>query len=982
MWIQELFIDAFDGTDDLNLNGLSKTLNIIRLPTENEAKQLGRFVPGILYGICLGNSRPRGGVIGLQIPQGNRDERLLDLSRVVLPDAQSLSDLQILGPVLEEEVAGLLETVGSDFFMATFTDALPPAERVAVWRASPTILQHAQPSVPTSPGSIPVARTIGHWSATTDILERWSRIRQQVDRVGIDPHVEEPLDMSSPEQVGSARREYLAAHENLRSLQQSLPRLRDRVAEQETKLATIQRAMAIADAWHEQLTLRKKLFATPNSSVTSDDVEHLRQLEQQLSDRRAKLREARKSKPSSSSGSAHALERSQKHLQHWDACDRMLAHRRSLQALLDKSMSPKPSVADEFEQAVAELRRTAQSGWHRSLESESLHPEVTTPDERVDRLQRQIRQLRDETRRLLARQRLSRRSLTWIGTLFATGVAIMLISLVFNLDGAELSTGAIGLTCVIAATLLKFSFERTPSERLRYQRLKITQLLEEVSQVREATNSIKSSHHAPAPSLTLPEIDSADWSKLLSTYGLPDHLSANEAIEELRHRVVSAPSYDDVDRSRLQHEIADCDRKIRQWCQRAAKLLPELTDQLATDSQGAPRWYQLLREEHDRLQEFHADFQQQFQSEREHAIATLQQQIRELKKERRNQLAKFNAAGVADLEKQLARRDERKHLIQRRKAVQIQIESALEGDPDRNKIQEWLDHSTSLTDRLERQQVEFAKSQAALLEAQNQSQTEQQRIETASSQRAAIRQQPQQPISKIQLTELDLAAAICQFQIEHTKPSTVAKPQSGKSEPVTWIKRANDQLHRLTDNSDCEIRWSAYDEPLEFRESTETVSFEQINSARQHLVVLALQLALCELVREEIGRFPLILRDASLRHPLAVCRHIAQRILEISQQGQQVLLITSQEAVTHLFHELSIPTLVVSRHTSSDPTPLLAVDSRVPNESSQPTIASPVDTLMPTEEVEPAVAEAILRERRVARDTAAHPTDAIFADKT
>ena len=68
MWIQELFIDAFDGADDLGLPGLSQALTVIRVPSDVEAKQLSRFVPGILFGDVLGKSRPRGGS-----PQGIRE---------------------------------------------------------------------------------------------------------------------------------------------------------------------------------------------------------------------------------------------------------------------------------------------------------------------------------------------------------------------------------------------------------------------------------------------------------------------------------------------------------------------------------------------------------------------------------------------------------------------------------------------------------------------------------------------------------------------------------------------------------------------------------------------------------------------------------------------------------------------------------------------------------------------------------------------
>ncbi len=147
---------------------------------------------------------------------------------------------------------------------------------------------------------------------------------------------------------------------------------------------------------------------------------------------------------------------------------------RDAQSRKKKSRRPGQDTAPAREAAATEGSGTAAA---------PAMPDAATLDERRDSLHRQIRQLRDETQQLLARQMLSRHALLGIGLLFSAGIAILLAAIFLDLDGAEMLTGIIGLTCLMAAGLLKASFERAPSEQLRRQRLRIVELLRELDQL-------------------------------------------------------------------------------------------------------------------------------------------------------------------------------------------------------------------------------------------------------------------------------------------------------------------------------------------------------------------------------------------------------------------------------------------------------------------------------------------------------------------
>jgi len=156
------------------------------------------------------------------------------------------------------------------------------------------------------------------------------------------------------------------------------------------------------------------------------------------------------------------------------------------------------------------------------------------------------------------------------------------------------------------------------------------------------------------------------------------------------------------------------------------------------------------------------------------------------------------------------------------------------------------------------------------------------------------------------------------------------------------VELASHYLTALTDELDL-ILWESPDAPLAVQNSHgDEVQFDALSASEQHLVAFALQLAMVREVTESV-ELPMILRDASLRHAPDTCDRLAELLAALSEDGQQILLITIQTSVTDLFHQLGIPTLVVSRQTVVSQLP--ESDSKV---EADPLYPTPIDVAVPT----------------------------------
>ena len=108
---------------------------------------------------------------------------------------------------------------------------------------------------------------------------------------------------------------------------------------------------------------------------------------------------------------------------------------------------------------------------------------------------------------------------------------------------------------------------------------------------------------------------------------------------------------------------------------------------------------------------------------------------------------------------------------------------------------------------------------------------------------------------------------------------------------------------------------------------------DDLPELEQQHVVVCLQLALLAALAAQHLPLPLVLQAPSLGSD-AVARRTAALLCDVAGQGQQILLVTIDPAVTAMFQDLDMPTLVVSRMgpaSPADPSQALPHEARRPD---------------------------------------------------
>ncbi len=393
-------------------------------------------------------------------------------------------------------------------------------------------------------------------------------------------------------------------------------------------------------------------------------------------------------------------------------------------------------------------------------QSSQIPPEdaLDAPLRRVQ-LHDEIRQVKLQTRRLLQRRVLSRSVLAGIGLLFVIGVVALLSSLFLDLADFEWTVQLIGISCVVAASLLQWNLERTPTARMRQQRLRIERLLAEISPqcdstaVRLDTRGMDSDPlptpqplpHGPPPEPTVDQVDrrlrqceawselvtaEQRWRDVLQQHDLPPEMSPQQAVAFVRQRTASAatePTSHVPDT--WAQELAADQAWLRHWRHGVAHLLEEPLDRIVhvspqrlLDELSACR----LRRQQARRDATERTARQQARQE----LKILQRQWKQLSKQQQRILRRAQAESLQALREQLLQRRELGALQDQLQTVRTRLEQRLrEADPTQP-VREWLDTcpATELASRVQSQQVACERVELEIQDAAQQLQSAQARI--------------------------------------------------------------------------------------------------------------------------------------------------------------------------------------------------------------------------------------------------------------
>jgi hypothetical protein len=492
--------------------------------------------------------------------------------------------------------------------------------------------------------------------------------------------------------------------------------------------------------------------------------------------------------------------------------------------------------------------------------------------------------------------------------------------------------GAIGLTCILAAALLKSSFERTPGHHLRRQRQRIAALFAELERLgRQADRPTDAADDATSPAassvtnatpLAESPLAAAEraWQLTLQRWRLAPELTPADALRQLRGRLPrpsdppeAPPPADQV------KELRSREARVDRWCRRAGELLGQ--EAQAAGDQTPEQWHRQLQAAQQRLAEWMAAAAAETAAVADRA--KLRRKWRALQRQGRAILEAYGASRVTELVQRLHQQQQRALARAEYEQLQRSFQASLPADPARPRISHWLDQSAAdLEDERDRQRDALRLVQRQLDDAQ-------QELVRQLAEMSRLAGRPQPPLVHSPATDaaavahqrrdrqaMALAGAVLAELARLEQPvshETLASTSPARQTSLL-LQWATDNFRQLSADEAVAIGWDdAAMGPHILAGDGSVTSVDDLDADRLAALVIALQLSLVRCLGQRIGHLPLVLTDRSFDAGARQLAPFARLLCDQAASGQQVLVVTTQTVVSEQFRRFDVPTLIVTR---------------------------------------------------------------------
>jgi hypothetical protein len=396
----------------------------------------------------------------------------------------------------------------------------------------------------------------------------------------------------------------------------------------------------------------------------------------------------------------------------------------------------------------------------------------------------------------------------------------------------------------------------------------------------------------------------------------------------------------------FEQQLANLHSRIDAWCRSAAHCCGMAGDP-QIQSLSANQW-------HDRLEQqlhayaSHRAAQLETLSQARARLADRQQRLKERKRQKTALLVRSGADNLADLQRQVAEHGRRTRLVEQRQRLSAEIDSALERSAHAQQIRQQLAAGTDVHAARSHAQDAAARCQIELDAAQQELAIARQTVHRQSSVRWSDVPAEAPPVGAADEASWNrLASELIGAILAERQASATAEyartPQSAGEGRVAQVAEAANQLRaneppllRLAtrflrqiqgDDQLC-IEWESASKPVLIRRadgsssgsnsssSSDGVPLDELSAPQQGQVIAALQLALVRGLARHLERLPVILGDSLLKPADATARRWARQLIRFARD-QQLIVVTTDQAVAEMFYQLDIPLLVVTRKASA-----------------------------------------------------------------
>ena len=580
-----------------------------------------------------------------------------------------------------------------------------------------------------------------------------------------------------------------------------------------------------------------------------------------------------------------------------------------------------------------------------------------------EHVQREIEELRVESSQLLKRQTLPLRILLALAALFAAGIAMVFAGLYLEMNGVEWACIAMGMTAAAAAALLRISYTRSNSERIRNYRRRITLLTEAIDDNHRQVDALRAgdrsslanrfvsvededdptqsfisdqlSHHLDSVMTSVDDYQTKydrarrRWEDALEKNGFSRRLSPQQVIDQLResagirkrHRRDSSRVEVEIDKLRAELKLNE--KWIRQWRDDTATLIQghEVSDRMGVDG-----ILSLLKRDR-------ADFSEEIDtsgrnSEAERLRVDLQRtdkKMKQITRERRQLLESARCKNESEFRQRAAESKRRKRLETELTEAKAKVARRLAEDQFGDEVKQLL---------AERKAVEIVQESAERANALRDAQHQLQQLQDQINQKRR-RFESQVDVEQLAAHKLDLEVTESRLgQVRRNWQRQVLwmqsakllgkQPESDERPQYYRLKELDAILPALTSGRIVGLRFSSDVRTNETNGTESSVNqvlcetkngnltLQQLEKADRAAVSLGTRLAVHRsLAEHEV--FPLVIGDALLMGLNANRSQVVRVLQDSAERGLQLFVVSANRKLIDACLAERIPVAFVSR---------------------------------------------------------------------
>ena len=558
--------------------------------------------------------------------------------------------------------------------------------------------------------------------------------------------------------------------------------------------------------------------------------------------------------------------------------------------------------------ARADLARQKQKATELPNEKESeSEPDDFLSGIAVTDLQERVDILNSECNRLRQPIELSSNLSFAFNSVAALGAFLVFVGIILPGKSASPWLIVVGSVAIASCLILWNCLRRPSTEQIRYYRIEIKRLVDEIQRIQESRGekfSVLDQLPTTAVGVAQQQLQNAknDWQDALRFEGLPEDITPKSLLARLKQSRSILSS--DFEEHSFESEIDDLRRELSSkvdWLTNWKLRLIEFTNSESVSVDDSASYLLRLVKEFRQMEG--ADSESNGSVER---LLKLQKQLKGLKEKRLGQLEQCGCESLKELKQQLVVLQEQVESDHRKEDLTQEINRYLASCENADQVRAKIktsDEDALLQDssKIERKLV---KVQAEIVDLDRKDRELDKNISRLLSESAAAYAELERDIRTEQRKSIR-RKLLCYMILSNSR-------QTARDETPLGLQLATEFFRQTTDWQDAEIGYSESEKDFVISKSANQQKlFADLSSAVQKQAGLCIQLATAKVLADQEGLMPFVLTGDWVSPGSRFTDANAQLMIELAEQDMQFIIIVGDDHSAQLFRDYEQPVLVV-----------------------------------------------------------------------